>query len=81
MESNLVSARFVRYLQAIRFFGLEGTDNAIAITSDRYATQPLVIQGAGAGAELTASGVLADVQWIGQSLSLHTSNSSSWIEK
>jgi aspartokinase/homoserine dehydrogenase 1 len=63
------------------FFGLEGTDNAIAITSDRYATQPLVIQGAGAGAELTASGVLADVQWIGQSLSLHTSNSSSWIEK
>ncbi len=50
------------------FYGLEGTDNAIAIVSDRYAVRPLIIQGAGAGAELTASGVLADVHWIGQSL-------------
>jgi aspartokinase/homoserine dehydrogenase 1 len=58
------------------FFGLEGTDNAIAITSDRYATRPLVIQGAGAGSELTASGVLTDVHWIGQSLTEQSSNQS-----
>ena len=43
------------------FFSLEGTDNAVSIVSERYSTNPLVIQGAGAGAELTASGVLSDV--------------------
>ena len=43
------------------FFGLEGTDNAIAIRSDRYQDRPLVIQGAGAGAVVTANGVLTDV--------------------
>ena len=43
------------------FFGLEGTDNAIAIRSNRYKDRPLVIQGAGAGAVVTANGVLTDV--------------------
>lgn len=43
------------------FFGLDGTDNAVSIESDRYQGNPLVIQGAGAGAELTASGVLSDL--------------------
>lgn len=43
------------------FFTLEGTDNAVSILSERYAENPLVIQGAGAGGSLTASGVLSDV--------------------
>lgn len=43
------------------FFALNGTDNMVAIYSKRYADSPLVIQGAGAGPELTASGVLSDV--------------------
>lgn len=43
------------------FYALEGTDNAVSILSERYADNPLVIQGAGAGAALTASGVLTDV--------------------
>ncbi|MDB4493615.1 bifunctional aspartate kinase/homoserine dehydrogenase I [Flavobacteriales bacterium] len=51
------------------FYSLEGTDNAIAISSSRYSDRPLVIQGAGAGAILTASGVLTDVQEIGRSFS------------
>lgn len=42
------------------FYGLEGTDNAVSIHSARYQSKPLVIQGAGAGATLTASGVLSD---------------------
>jgi aspartokinase/homoserine dehydrogenase 1 len=42
------------------FYGLEGTDNAVSIHSSRYPSKPLVIQGAGAGAALTASGVLSD---------------------
>lgn len=37
-----------------------GTDNKVAIWSDRYRTQPLVIQGPGAGAEVTAAGLLDD---------------------
>ncbi len=41
--------------------GGAGTDNKVAIWSDRYRTQPLVIQGPGAGAEVTAAGLLDDV--------------------
>jgi homoserine dehydrogenase len=37
-----------------------GTDNKVAIWSDRYRAQPLVIQGPGAGAEVTAAGLLDD---------------------
>lgn len=40
--------------------GGAGTDNRVAIWSDRYCTQPLVIQGPGAGAEVTAAGLLDD---------------------
>ena len=40
---------------------LDGMDNLVLIFSDRYASQPLVIKGAGAGPQVTASGVLADV--------------------
>ena len=45
----------------LKFAGGAGTDNRVAIWSDRYATQPLVIQGPGAGAEVTAAGLLDDV--------------------
>ncbi len=38
-----------------------GTDNKVAIFSDRYDTNPLVIQGPGAGAEVTAAALLDDV--------------------
>lgn len=38
-----------------------GTDNRVAIWSDRYRQQPLVIQGPGAGAEVTAAALLDDV--------------------
>ncbi|QWP76576.1 homoserine dehydrogenase [Lysobacter sp. K5869] len=41
--------------------GGAGTDNKVAIWSDRYRAQPLVIQGPGAGAEVTAAGLLDDV--------------------
>ena len=38
-----------------------GTDNRVAIWSDRYRNQPLIIQGPGAGAEVTAAALLDDV--------------------
>ncbi len=43
------------------FERLRGTDNMIVFTTDRYHDRPLVIQGRGAGPEVTAAGVLADV--------------------
>lgn len=41
--------------------GGSGTDNRVAIFSDRYCQQPLLIQGPGAGAEITAAALLDDV--------------------
>lgn len=41
--------------------GLASSDNLVAITTDRYAETPLVVQGPGAGPEVTAAGVFADV--------------------
>ncbi len=44
--------------------GGRGTDNRVAIHSDRYNIQPLLIQGPGAGAEVTAAALLDDVLGI-----------------
>jgi homoserine dehydrogenase len=41
--------------------GGAGTDNRVAIWSDRYAARPLLIQGPGAGADVTAAALLDDV--------------------
>jgi len=43
------------------FYNLEGSDNIVLFFTDRYPVQPLQIKGAGAGAEVTASGIFADV--------------------
>lgn len=42
-------------------YPLEGSNNIILITTDRYNEQPMVIRGYGAGADVTAAGVFADV--------------------
>ena len=42
-------------------YHLYGKDNIVLFYTDRYTEQPLVIKGAGAGAEVTASGVFADI--------------------
>jgi len=43
------------------FYHLYGKDNVVLFYTRRYVQQPLVIKGAGAGAEVTASGVFADI--------------------
>lgn len=43
------------------FYHLYGKDNIVLFYTDRYKEQPLVVKGAGAGAEVTASGVFADI--------------------
>jgi aspartokinase/homoserine dehydrogenase 1 len=43
------------------FFNLEGKDNIVMFYTNRYKDQPLIVKGAGAGAEVTASGLFADI--------------------
>jgi aspartokinase/homoserine dehydrogenase 1 len=43
------------------FYNLNGSDNIVMLYTNRYVNQPLIIKGAGAGADVTASGIFADI--------------------
>lgn len=47
------------------FYHLDGKDNIVLFYTKRYHEQPLIIKGAGAGAEVTASGLFADIIRVG----------------
>ncbi|MBT8305907.1 MAG: bifunctional aspartate kinase/homoserine dehydrogenase I [Maribacter sp.] len=47
------------------FYNLEGSDNIVLFYTERYPDQPMIIKGAGAGADVTASGIFADIIRIG----------------
>lgn len=51
------------------FYSLSGSDNMIVFTTERYKERPLVVRGPGAGAEVTAAGVFAEIVTIGSYLS------------
>lgn len=59
LKSKKASVGIEKYSFDHPFASLKGSDNVISITSERY-PNPIVIQGAGAGDEQTAGGVLAD---------------------
>ncbi|QEU62246.1 Hom6 [Kluyveromyces lactis] len=65
--SNVVSVGIEKYDYSHPFASLKGSDNVISIQTERY-INPLVVQGAGAGADVTAAGVLADVIKIAERL-------------
>ena len=46
------------------FYNLEGSNNIILLTTERYKEYPMLIQGYGAGAQVTAAGVFADIMSI-----------------
>ncbi|AWV98218.1 bifunctional aspartate kinase/homoserine dehydrogenase I [Arcticibacterium luteifluviistationis] len=50
------------------FYALAGSENIISFTTSRYKTNPLVVKGPGAGAEVTAMGVFADIISLSSSL-------------
>jgi bifunctional aspartokinase / homoserine dehydrogenase 1 len=50
------------------FYTLDGSDNMIAFFTERYRDRPLVVRGPGAGAEVTAAGVFAEIIAIGNYL-------------
>ncbi len=43
------------------FYELDGSNNSVLLTTERYKELPMVIKGYGAGAEVTAAGVFADI--------------------
>ena len=47
------------------FYNLEGKDNIVMFYTERYKDQPLIVKGAGAGAEVTASGLFSDIIRVG----------------
>lgn len=46
------------------FYNLEGSNNIIMLTTERYHDYPMTIQGYGAGADVTAAGVFADIMSV-----------------
>ena len=56
-----VSARLTAVDQSTPIGALQGTRNLVAFTTRRYRVEPLVISGPGAGAEVTAAGILNDI--------------------
>ncbi|CAD6631087.1 CEI_1a_G0030700.mRNA.1.CDS.1 [Saccharomyces cerevisiae] len=67
VATKSVSVGIEKYDYSHPFASLKGSDNVISIKTKRY-TNPVVIQGAGAGAAVTAAGVLGDVIKIAQRL-------------
>jgi len=43
------------------FYGLTGSDNIVLFYTERYSQQPLIVKGAGAGADVTAAGLFGDI--------------------
>lgn len=60
LKTKEASVGIAKYDYSHPFASLSGSDNVISIKTKRY-TNPVVIQGAGAGAAVTAAGVLGDV--------------------
>jgi homoserine dehydrogenase len=56
-----VAAKLTAVDAASPIGALQGTRNLISFTTRRYATEPLVVSGPGAGAQVTAAGILNDI--------------------
>jgi hypothetical protein len=55
------SVELRRYPASHPFAQLQGSDNIIAFTTQRYERQPLIVRGPGAGADVTAGGIFSDL--------------------
>ena len=71
------------YAASHAFAGLTGSDNIVAFKTQRYHSQPLIVRGPGAGPEVTAGGVFADllrlVNYVGGSRTNDSKTASSSI--
>ncbi len=65
LENGQVSITLQMVSEEHPFYTLSGSDNIISFTTERYIDRPLVVKGPGAGAEVTAAGVFADIVNVG----------------
>ena len=66
LEKGKASVGLQQISRGHDFYNLEGSDNIILFYTNRYNKQPLIVKGAGAGADVTASGIFADIIRIGK---------------
>jgi aspartokinase/homoserine dehydrogenase 1 len=64
MEGGKTSVSLEAVSQHHPFYGLEGSNNIVLLTTERYKEYPMLIQGYGAGAGVTAAGVFANIMSI-----------------
>ena len=64
LENGKGSVSLERVGERHPFYDLEGSNNIILITTERYNQYPMLIQGYGAGASVTAAGMFADIMSI-----------------
>jgi aspartokinase/homoserine dehydrogenase 1 len=69
LEGDKANIKLEKVSPAHPFYALDGSDNMIVFTTERYKDRPLVVRGPGAGAEVTAAGVFAEIITIGNYLS------------
>jgi aspartokinase/homoserine dehydrogenase 1 len=65
LENGKVKISLQMVDDAHPFYALSGSDNIISFTTERYRERPMVVKGPGAGAEVTAAGVFADIVNVG----------------
>ncbi|KAL7523048.1 hypothetical protein ACHAWF_000339, partial [Thalassiosira exigua] len=65
-KSGEVGVKLMTFDNSHPFGRMKGSDNIIRYTTKRYYNQPLIVQGPGAGAEVTAAGVFSDVLRLAQ---------------
>ena len=61
LENGKASIGLTSVSKSHPFFNLAGSENIVSFTTERYFNNPLVVKGPGAGAEVTAMGVFADI--------------------
>jgi len=61
LERGRARAEIREFPRDHSFATTKGSDNIIAVTTNRYARTPLIVQGPGVGADVTAMGVFSDI--------------------
>ncbi len=64
LENGKGSVALTEVDESHPFYNLEGSNNIILLTTERYNDYPMLIQGYGAGASVTAAGVFADIMRV-----------------
>jgi bifunctional aspartokinase / homoserine dehydrogenase 1 len=65
LENGQVKISLLMVDETHPFYALSGSDNIISFSTERYSERPMVVKGPGAGAEVTAAGVFADIVNVG----------------